>query len=276
MLLQLLGGDERLAAFHAANLILLRSRRMTQQLCALASLVAPATGRFLVLLEVPAASERGQASHALDGLWLALVLVIEAGQPEVGLAVCARVRQQAQVREAVAQQQILLAEALAAVGAQEGTLAGMLLHVAPQALRRREALVALGTMRLAGLVLVLLHVHPALCQAREDALAVVALVELRLEVRGLQVEVEALLRLEAGLTHATADGHGLGMGAQVGAVVGQVAELLVALGAAVGTHARVLVHVFPEEEAVDESLMAHTAMVLSRRVYNQNNVIVIM
>lgn len=180
MLLQLLAGGEGLAAFHATDLV-----PLLLQCVALGPLVAPASGGTLVLLEVLVAGERGQARHTLDGLGLALVLAVLVGQPEVDLAVRARVRQQAQVREAVAKQHVLLAEALAAVGAEESALAGVFDHVAPQGLMPLEAPAALAALRLAGFALVFLHVRQALVHAREDALAVVALVELVLKVRGL-------------------------------------------------------------------------------------------
>lgn len=110
MLLQFLSGGERLAALHATDLIMLLLQHV-----ALGPLVAPAPGGALVLLKVLVASERDQACHALDGLRFAFVLAVLVGQPEVDLAVHARVRQQAQMREAVAEQHVLFTEALPAV-----------------------------------------------------------------------------------------------------------------------------------------------------------------
>lgn len=146
-------------------------------------------------------------------------------------------------------------------------MAAVLLHVTPEALQPHEAAAAFDALRLASLGLVLLHMRQALDHAREDALAVVTLVELFLKVRGLQVHLKALLRLKAGLAHLAADGHSLGMGAQVNTVVAQLAELLSALGAAVGTHARVQVHVLAKEESIGEGLITHIAMVLSSHIW---------
>lgn len=138
--------------------------------------------------------------------------------------------------------------------------------MASEALHTLEVASALDAVRLASLAFVLLHMRQALFHAREDALAVVTLVELVLKVRGLQVLLEALLRLEDGLAHLAADGHGLGMGAQVNTVVGQLTELLATLSAAVGTHTRVQVHVLAKEESIGEGLITHIAMVLSSHI----------
>lgn len=81
------------------------------------------------------------------------------------------------------------------------------------------------------------------------------------------MHLKALLSLKAGLAHLAADGHSLGMGAQVNTVVAQLAKLLSALGAAVGTHARVQVHVLAKEESIGEGLITHIAMVLSSHIY---------
>lgn len=64
-------------------------------------------------------------------------------------------------------------------------MAAVLLHVTPEALQPHEAAAAFHALWLASLGLVLLHMRHALDHAREDALAVVTLVELFLKVRGL-------------------------------------------------------------------------------------------
>jgi len=176
MLPELLLGAESLAALR------------TEDLVALGLLVAPAACVFLVFLEVRLAVKPPQTRHAVDALWLALVLAIQFGQAEVAAAPQAGVRQQADVGEAVLQQGRLPGELPVAVRAHklEHALPGA---VALEGTLFEESAATLVTGELSRVA----HVHHdvllTLFMVGEHSLANITLVELLFKVRLREVRL---------------------------------------------------------------------------------------
>lgn len=159
VLLQLVRGVKPLAALQTADLV-----------CFLVGLlIPPAASVLFVPLEVLLTGKLSQARHTVDALRLALVLPVQLGQPEVAAAPYARVWQQAEVREAVLQQSVLLGERLPAVRALKAVKAPLLL-VPCQRLLGAEAAAALLAYDVDH-TLVQLDVVLALLQRGKHALA---------------------------------------------------------------------------------------------------------
>lgn len=238
VLLELFWGVEPLAALQAPDLVGLL----------VGLLVAPAARVLFVLLEVLLTEELPQTRHAVEALWLALVFAVQLGQPVVASAADAGVRQEAEVREAVPQERVLLGERLGAVRAFEAAGALALL-VASQGFGGAEIAPA-HVARDVHHALVKLHVVLTVLQGGEHAFAQVALIKLLLQVRLGQVLLQLLLRAEARQADATPLPlhFGPGVFAQVDSVVVYLTEALPALSAAVRPHSCVQVHVVLELE----------------------------
>lgn len=252
VLLQLLRGVEPLAALQTPDLVGFL----------VGLLVAPAARVLFVLQEVLLTEELPQTRHTVEALRLALVFAVQLGQPVVAAAADAGVRQQAQVREAVLQERILLGEGLGAVRALKAAGARALL-VAGQRLWGAEIAPAYVARDIRH-ALVKLDVVLTVLQGGEHALAQVALVKLLLQVRPGQVLLQLLLRAEARQTDAAPLPLHLGPGvfAQVDSVVVYLTEALPALGAAVRSRSCVQVHVVLELELGGELEITDTAAIV--------------
>lgn len=125
MFLQLLRAVKLFSALQASDLV------------PLGALAAPAARVLFVLLEFSLTGKLSQTCHAVNALRFTPVLAIQRCQAEVGVASHTGVRQEAEVREAVFQESVLLGEGLRAVCAFK-TAAAQLPPVAHKRFRRGE------------------------------------------------------------------------------------------------------------------------------------------